>query len=96
VEPWVLFWRAGPYGPNSAGILGNTIVKGVNVGGPVTTYSPAVAQSYRQLWSQSAQVWSSAFHSLGNAVGSTLSVIGSGIVNAVSTVINTIGSLFHW
>jgi hypothetical protein len=87
-EPWVQFWKAGPYGPNSAGQLGNSIVKGVNVGGPVTTYNSTVAQSYQQIWSQSAQVWSNAFQSLGNAISNTLDAIGSALTNVATAPIN--------
>jgi hypothetical protein len=87
-EPWVQFWKAGPYGPNSAGILGNTVVKYNNTGGPITTYNPNVAQSYQQIWSQSAQVWSNAFQSLGNAISNTLDAIGSALTNVATAPIN--------
>jgi len=87
-ESWVQFWKAGPYGPNSAGQLGNTVVKYNNPGGPITTYNPNVAQSYQQIWSQSAQVWSNAFQSLGNAISNTLDAIGSALTNVATAPIN--------
>jgi len=87
-ESWVQFWKAGPYGPNSAGQLGNSVVKYNNSGGPITTYNPNVAQSYQQIWNQSAQVWSNAFQSLGNAISNTLDAIGSALTNVATASIN--------
>jgi len=89
-ESWVQFWRVGPYGPNSAGQLGNSIVKYNNTGGPITTYNTTVAKSYQQVWNQSAQVWSSAFQSLGNAISNVLGVIGGVLTNIVTVPISTL------
>jgi len=87
-EPWVLFRIVGPYGPNSAGQLGNTVVKYNNPGGPITTYNPNVAKEYQQIWNQGAQVWSNAFQSLGNAISNTLDVIGSALTNVATAPIS--------
>jgi hypothetical protein len=87
-ESWVQFWRTGPYGPNSAGQLGNTVVKYNNPGGPITTYNPNVAQSYQQIWNQGVQVWSNAFQSLGNAISNTLDAIGSALTNVATAPIS--------
>ena len=74
--PYTIFWKAGPYGPNTGGFLGNDIVQW-GPGGVTVTYNPNVTQQWRQ-----------SLQSLGNAISNTLDAIGSALTNVATAPIN--------